>query len=1020
MTCRCIYNLLKQFDEAKQSITSIDGIFDARIEEIRTSIIDQSTALIYQTEYEVIGRKSREILWFKGYYDLISLAKRFWKKHSHQDKLAEEQIGNLIIEGISHFKSIIVHLERKFALDLRNVVDFSFLDTYEQNLYTATANQNETCDNEHRTLDEVTKYAMETIHALLISLGDLHRYFIDFDFSMPKISKDFAANYYFEAFKLNPKTGMAHNQLGTLLSGSNYDLDSIYHYLYSLVCPVPFDLSDSRATHLFQNNAKYLEQIDNEKCDAISLRDFIARYLLIADVFFNDKEINDFNGLCHCTLLDFRKMLQSGRAELSSDVLYKMIAILFFCLVKLKTIGSAKLHSLNALLVALCAEFVSACTMKLNKWVASHESQNIKFQHRYVKHFEEFERNVRNARDKHKRYIESSNDNGVAHNDTDQLVVKHEKQSNGKLSGDSMPEHVGNGKSMLSSGNSDLIVSSSGRERESDAGKSATPLSSQTKHKKRQTNLRRRRRRMISENSNSDLSYFEDSASECEMDTDFSSDMESGDENEDSWCSSDSDEEDKETNEVCTFYSINYLKMSSFNIFLQFFDWQAQNATPEKQTTISKQVASDDNDDDVIIEEEKVIYLNNGDVVAEQPAFKGLNQCEDSVFAGFMNSLNKLSMCGDENDSERSNFSNAVSNGHAANGDAEENNADKAPEKLRYKQKYNKTDPNIIAEFFQYENTMPALKLLFDWLRANNDILVNCFTTNPEFIDKIFDLLNHMNIDIFTRKVYFERKFLETENVRENLRGLFDIRQTVPLKENVLLKEFSVFDQTQRHMDWTIPLKMKITESEETIIRVFMFIDFGFSLSKMKKFNYNFCSRSRIFIKMENSKRAINKRPRKRGRRNKRRQRNRSKNRNVLNRFERNEQSTSVPVTASSNDEVEQPAEEVKRSGLKKGYLKNRQQQNHTASATTTPTDTVATTSDAKNGHAENKHELMGKLWLQHEIEVLEAKMSKHHVHLTPYLIVDAKVLANHLSIIKNLVKSKKFVVLIPKAGKFN
>lgn len=188
---RCVYNLLKQFDQEKQKIDSIDDIFDARIETLRSSIVDQSTALIYQTEFEVIGRKCREILWFKGYYDLISLAKRLWKKNQGggNNKRAEDQISNLIIEGIGHFKLLIVNLERKFSLELRDVVDFSFLDTYEKNLYTAVANQNGISRNENRSQDEVTKYAMETIHSLLISLGDLHRYFIDFDFAMPKIDK---------------------------------------------------------------------------------------------------------------------------------------------------------------------------------------------------------------------------------------------------------------------------------------------------------------------------------------------------------------------------------------------------------------------------------------------------------------------------------------------------------------------------------------------------------------------------------------------------------------------------------------------------------------------------------------------------------------------------------------------------------------------------------------------------------------------------------------------------------------
>lgn len=358
--------------------------------------------------------------------------------------------------------------------------------------------------------------------------------------------QDFAANYYFEAFKLNPKTGMAQNQLGTLLTGINYNLDSIYHYLYSLTCPVPFEVSDGRVLVLFQNNSSYLERTEaaNEKTDTIGLRDFIARYLLVVDVFFYDKEINDFNSLCQCMLLDFRKMLQSNRIDLSSDMLYKMIAIFFFCLIKLKTIGSNKIHSLNAFLVALCSELVSACSTKLDSFIANREKQNVKFQAKYFKQFEEFEKTVRGARDKHKRYIESIGSSASHTNDESNDASSLKGHLNGKLAINKLSDEsliLKNGRKFSLNGHDDMATNSSGRERESDAGKS-TPMSSQTKNQKRRGNLRRRRRRIVSQQSNSDLSYFEDS--ECEMDTDFSTDDESADENGGgSWYSSESEEE---------------------------------------------------------------------------------------------------------------------------------------------------------------------------------------------------------------------------------------------------------------------------------------------------------------------------------------------------------------------------------------------------------------------------------------------------------------------------------------------
>lgn len=436
---------------------------------------------------------------------------------------------------------------------------------------------------------------------------------------------------------------------------------------------------------------------------------------------------------------------------------------------------------------------------------------------------------------------------------------------------------------------------------------------------------------------------------------------------------------------------------------------------------------TDDDDEDVVIEDEQIIYPNNGQPLNNQ------NHYDSSIFGDFMSSFKQLQLLDNEETKngqnsftfEQSTISNPfdfskfnlIDNVEAtlAN-DVSSSNATSAPEKLRFKQKYTKIDPNIIIEFFEQENTMIALKLLFDWLRGNNGIIVNCFTTNPEFIDKIYDLLNIMNIDIFTRKVYFDRSYVETENVRDNLRALFDMRQNIPLKEDVLLKECCVFDVCQRHMDWALPLKLKITDNEETILRIFLFIDFGFSLCKMKKFDYNFCSRTRNFIKVPSSKPRSAKRTRKRGRRNRGRRgvRNRSRNRrtemSVLPRDE--------DAARSSADDANDVVVE-KKPNLKKGYLKNRQQNNQVTAANENGA-VVANGSSEKSAPVStaDKHQLMGKLWLKHEIEVLEAKMSKNSLILTPYLVVDTKVLSHHLDIVKKLVKARKFVILIPSAGK--
>lgn len=66
-----------------------------------------------------------------------------------------------------------------------------------------------------------------------------------------------------------------------------------------------------------------------------------------------------------------------------------------------------------------------------------------------------------------------------------------------------------------------------------------------------------------------------------------------------------------------------------------------------------------------------------------------------------------------------------------------------------------------------------------------------------------------------------------------------------------------------------------------------------------------------------------------------------------------------------------------------------------------------------------NKFELMGKLWLRNEVKTLESKVNgKPAIQFTPFLVIDTLALIDHGPIVKALVKTKKFVVLIPSIGK--
>lgn len=396
-------------------------------------------------------------------------------------------------------------------------------------------------------------------------------------------------------------------------------------------------------------------------------------------------------------------------------------------------------------------------------------------------------------------------------------------------------------------------------------------------------------------------------------------------------------------------------------------------------------LSTDDEDKDVVIEEETIVYNS------DQPE----TQCESN--------RNHSCPIASSVDDAQSHENKSIGNEHHQ------------PEKLRYKRKYLKTDPNIIIEFAANEyNMLKALKVLFDWLKVNSEILTNCFVTNPEFIHKIMKLLNYFNIDVFTNKVYFDQSLIRvsSDTMRSNLRSLFDIVGTIPIAEDILLKNFSLLTDVQQNLDWETPLKCAVTEPEQNFLRIFKLVDFGFFMCKMKKFRYNFCARSRRFIETNGGRRKERNNGGKQSRKRSDRRRNfgrLSRPKEEQHRVQNGAAKALLGEHQDNHNGRESDTDECPKTGLpKKSYLKNR--------------SNVVDAKQLGGGEKENvsssgnKYEIMGKLWLRNEVKTLETKIRKP-IAMTPYLVMDSKSLTEYTSIVRYLMKTRKFIILIPTAG---
>uniref|UniRef100_A0A182PPP2 PIN domain-containing protein n=1 Tax=Anopheles epiroticus TaxID=199890 RepID=A0A182PPP2_9DIPT len=1005
---RSVYTLVKGQDEQKATLT-VNNILQSSFQLSHRVLVAQCVQLIFE-DFECVGQKSREILWRKGYYDVISVLKR--QKGRASGAALLEAADRLIGEGINYFKAIVLRFAQIFNLDsLRYLVDFGLLEDYNM----AALHEEPTCYAllQLQTMDETAaakkelytkqeiSYALETIHALLISLGDLHRYQLEFGIGNLVEVRDRARSYYLEAFKLNPKVGMAQNQLGMLVSGQNGNLDAVYHYLYSLCCVVPFECSETNVNVIFQKNIRHLENggelanggmVDGN--DQL-VDEFIATFLLVVDVFFYDKVVTDFTALCHSVLMEFKKILAIRQLldeyYLTDDMLFKIVSILFFCMHRIKLINSEKIYSLNAFLVALCSELLQWCTSSYEKFLNEHGREDARFQEMYLSRYQRYDEQVNLA--------QAMVRNGSA------MFSKDQKSSSGVEEGTGSQDSRGNKENEVIN-HSGKGSASSKKSIGSDHGSSRGTESRLKRHS------RRRRRAYSNETDSEDGDRYDDEdGSEDddyynrESDT-VSSDNSSDEEEED-------DEEDEDDEDI--------MSLSSYGSYDEY-SGEEEGRSQEK-----------DHQHDQMREENEELQQGSS------------------------------------------------------------NSADlPTTEQLKFKKRYEKVDPNILLEFAQGERTLRSLKLLFDWLLCNMDVLHNCYQSNPEFLHNIMKLLNWFNLDLFTNRFYFTRDMITVQGLRQDLQEIFNVRRTIPLQEDIAMKRFPLFELAQEGLQWETTYKLAISREDETFLRLTKMVDFGFAVCKSKKLDYCFVPKVRAFrvrsgragsgtgsYKGRNNK-SLSKGGRNGGSKQQKRKGfdavgwngghkrdwnvaggdggNRprglsySQSRNGRtaqaakgeDKQRRNQAESGIRRAARGDgDDGLMLARDTKRQrnrmrnkagqhGMeehgqdgsesvptlytKKGYLHHRSNGMQMQRS-----EEGEMSRERKGGAPQEKGDisaLMGQLWLRNEVETLESKVNKRAVNviLTPYLMLDSKCLTEYTSIVKNLVKTKKFVVLIPNA----
>lgn len=374
---RSISDIAKRLDEQKSHALTVTDIFTPTGETLRTKLRDYCERLIFKDPVSHI-RKTEELLWRRGFYDVVSLAKKIRKGNVWSNAEKASLSAHLAV-GVGYYHHLILRLQTECNLDLIGVIDFAY--PYNDNNTSNIKSKNQPSKLQ---TEEVRQCAIRFIHRCLICLGDLARYKLDLD---PNWDPLIATRYYKMAVAIDPNIGMSHNQLGTMAGNKNFGLDGVYHYMRSILCSESFDGAEGnlRRTIVLHSTsgkekcltheciAKLLSLLQlwesedtspervNQECE--SLLNTIENCLSLERTFPNKNLLKDVD--------DIETYLQKCKIDdsvyLNDDVIFKIMAICLMSISKLRNKDSCDIRGVIAFTLTVLSQLVNSAILRIQE-----------------------------------------------------------------------------------------------------------------------------------------------------------------------------------------------------------------------------------------------------------------------------------------------------------------------------------------------------------------------------------------------------------------------------------------------------------------------------------------------------------------------------------------------------------------------------------------------------------------------------------------------------------------------------
>lgn len=368
---RVISENVRRLDDSRSCARTVGDLFTPSLQISRSKFRDYCERLIFSDPC-VYGRKGEELLWRKGFYEVISTAKRLKKQeYTTQEKC---NIQSHINSGIGYYHHYLARLQQEFDYNLSGYIDFPLVI------------DQELVKGNKKIEDNLLEWMKQSLHRTLIYLGDLCRYKLEI---YPNWDINLAIRYYSQAIYLQPEVGMPHNQMGTLANSFNlnHSLDAVYHYIRCMMCKTVFEGTENNLHRIFEKNAQYIEGLSDETSEDViiepaeNIRRFISRFLLLTDIWFFSKKVPHIYHLCHKINADLKMCLnytkpvssevgdlenvetesQTSPAYLNPEILFKISVLCILCVSKLQH-NAHQISNVVAFSLALYSQIMRSVT----------------------------------------------------------------------------------------------------------------------------------------------------------------------------------------------------------------------------------------------------------------------------------------------------------------------------------------------------------------------------------------------------------------------------------------------------------------------------------------------------------------------------------------------------------------------------------------------------------------------------------------------------------------------------------